>query len=100
MAQLVRVVDSLHTLSLTCSVETFPREVIRKHDLKVLSLRDYEGTGHRPLRQSPVPTFSLFALLDINSFCPNLMELGLDLDQGITVRYAFAASLIGIHFQS
>ena len=37
-----------------------------------------------------VPTLSLHAFLEILTFCPNLMELALDLDQGIMVRMSSA----------
>ena len=87
MINLVKVVESLETLSLTCSVESIPMDAIRKHgpSLRRLCLRDYEGKVHRPLRQSRVPTLSLHALLEIRSCCPNIMEQALDLDQGMMV---------------
>ena len=87
MVNLVRAINSLETLSLSCSVEMFPAHALRKHgrDLRTLQLREYSGMVHRPLRHSQVPTCSLHALLEIQSFCPNLMELALDLDQGMMV---------------
>lgn len=88
MTKLVRTISHLETLSLHCCVEEFPIDAIRKHGLSLrhLWLREYDGIVHRPLRQSRVPTLSLHALLEIQSFCPNAMELGLDLDQGMMVR--------------
>ena len=87
MTNLVRAINSLETLSLNCSVEIFPIEAIQKHGpvLRVLRLREYDGIVYRPLRQSRVPTLSLHALLQIQSCCPNIMELALDLDQGMMV---------------
>ena len=87
MIRLVKAINSLETLSLTCSVEGIPMDAIRKHGpgLRTLCLRDYEGKVHRPLRQSRIPTLSLHALLEIRSCCPNVMELALDLDQGMMV---------------
>ena len=87
MIGLVKAINSLETLSLTCSVESIPMDAIRKHGpgLRKLCLRGYEGKVHRPLRQSRVPTLSLHALLEIRSCCPNIMELALDLDQGMMV---------------
>lgn len=92
MTDLVRAIHSLETLSLNCSVEKFHIEAIRKHGpgLRTLCLREYEGIVHQPLRQSRVPTLSLHAFLEILSFCPNIMELALDLDQGIMVRTSSA----------
>lgn len=85
MTKLVRAIHSLENLSLNCSVVNFPIDVIRKHapGLRVLRLREYDGIVHRPLRQSRVPTLSLHALLEIQSCCSNVMELALDLDQGM-----------------
>lgn len=93
MTKLVRAIHSLENLSLNCSVVNFPIDVIRKHGpgLRVLRLREYDGIVHRPLRQSRVPTLSLHALLEIQSFCFNVMELALDLDQGMMVRESFAS---------
>ena len=94
MTELVRAIDSLENLSLNCCVEKFPIEAIRKHGprLRSLCLREYDGIVHRPLRQSRVPTLTLHAFLEILSFCPSLMELALDLDQGIMVRMSSATS--------
>ena len=88
MIQLVRAIQSLEILSLNCHVEMFPMDAIRKHGsgLTELCLREYDGIVHRPLRQNRVPTLSLHALLEIQSCCPNVMELALDLDQGMMVR--------------
>lgn len=88
MTDLVRAIRSLDTLSLNCSVEKVPIEAIRKHgsSLRSLRLREYDGIVHRPLSQSRVPTLSLHAFLEILSHCPNIMELALDLDQGVMVR--------------
>ena len=88
MTDLVRAIHSLETLSLNCSVEKVPIEAIRKHGpgLRTLRLREYDGMVHRPLRQSRTPTLSLHAVLEILSHCPNIVELALDLDQGIMVR--------------
>ena len=85
MTKLVRAITSLENLSLSCSVKMFPIDAIRKHGpgLRQLQLREYNG--HLPLGQSRVPTLSLFALLEIQSYCPSLMELALDLDQGMMV---------------
>lgn len=96
MTKLVRTIDSLETLSLSCSVEKFPIDTIRKHGpgVRILCLRDYESELHRPLCQSRVPTFSLHALLEIQSLCPNVMELTLDLDQGMMVRNESTATSI------
>lgn len=96
MTNLVRAIKSLETLSLTCSIEMFPMDAIRKHDLRTFSLRDYEGNAHRPLRQSQVPTFSLSALLHIQSSCPKIMELALDLDQGMMVRKGLRRVLLEV----
>ena len=87
MIELVRAIDSLETLSLVCSVKMFPIDAIRKHGpgLRHLQLRDFKGTVHLPLRRDRVTTLSLFDLLEIQSSCPRLMELGLDVDQGVTV---------------
>ena len=87
MIKLVRAIDSLETLSLVCSVKMFPVDAIRKHGpgLRHLQLRDFKGTVHLPLRRDRVTTLSLFDLLEIQSSCPKLMELGLDVDQGVTV---------------
>lgn len=84
--KLVRAIDRLEILSLICSVETFPVEAIRKHGpaLRQLQLRDYNRVVQLPLRQGRAPTLSLHALLEIQS-CPKLMELALDLDQGMMV---------------
>ena len=86
MVNLVRAIDSLDNLSLICSVEMFPIDAIRKHgpELRQLQLRDYKGMVHLPLHRGRVPTLSLHALLEIQS-CPRLMELALDLDQGMMV---------------
>ena len=88
MTKLVKAINGLETLSLSCSVEKFPIDVIRKHgrSLRELQLREFDGILHRPLRRSRVPTLSLHALLDIQSCCPNIMELAVDLDQGVMVR--------------
>lgn len=101
MAKLVRTIGHLETLSLNCCVEEFPIGVIRKHGpgLRVLRLREFDGIIHRPLRQSRVPTLSLHALLEIQSSCPSLMELALDLDQGNLVRRVRATSSISSHFR-
>ena len=87
MAKLVRAIDSLDTLSLCCSVDKFPMNTIRNHgsSLSVLSLREYEGVVHQTLRQNRVPAFSIHALLEIPSSCPNIVELTLDIDQGMMV---------------
>ena len=87
MVNLVRAIDSLETLSLVCSVGMFPIDAIRKHGpgLRHLQLRDYKGMAHLPFCRDRVTTLSLLALLEIQSFCPKLMELGLDIDQGVTV---------------
>ena len=87
MIALVRAINSLETLSLICSVEMFPIDAIRKHGpgLRNLQLREYDGMVHLPLRRDRVPTLSLHTLLEIQSSCPKLMELALDLDQGMTV---------------
>ena len=87
MIKLVRAINSLEHLSLICSVEIFSMDVIRKHgsSLRNCQLRGYDGTVHLPLRRGLVPTLSLHALLEIQSSCPKLMELALDLDQGMTV---------------
>ena len=84
---LVRAIDSLETLSLVCDVNMLPIDAIRKHGpgLRHLQLRDYKGMVHQPLRRDRVPTLSLLDLLEIHSSCPKLMELGLDVDQGVTV---------------
>lgn len=101
MTNLVRAIHSLENLSLNCCVMNFPIDVIRKHGpgLRVLRLREYDGIVHRPLRQNRVPTLSLHALLEIQS-CPNVMELALDLDQGMMVRDSFATSSIPSPFRS
>ena len=93
MIKLVRAIDSLETLSLVCSVKMFPIDAIRNHGpgLRHLQLRDFKGMVHLPLRRDPVTTLSLLDLLEIQSSCPKLMELGLDVDQGVTVRKSFAA---------
>lgn len=88
MTELVRGIHSLEMLSINCSVNMFPIGAIRKHgpDLRVLWLRELDGVVHRPLRQNRVPTLSLHALLEIQSCCRSVMELALDLDQGMMVR--------------
>ena len=102
MTTLVRAIHSLETLSLNCSVEKFPIGAIHKHGpgLRVLCLREIDGVVHQPLRQDRVPTLSLHALLEIQSHCPNIMELALDLDQGMIVRNPFAISSIQSPFRS
>lgn len=94
MVNLVRAIESLEELSLNCHVHMFPIDAIRKHGpgLRLLCLREYDGIVHRPLRQSRVPTLSLHALLEIQSCCPNVMELALDLDQGMMVRTPLSTS--------
>lgn len=102
MTKLVRAIHSLENLSLNCSVEKFPIDAIRKHGLglRVLCLREYDGIVQRPLRQSRVSTLSLHALLEIQSCCPNLMEMALDLDQGMMVRKSFPTSSFRSPFRS
>ena len=87
MTKLVMAIDSLETLSLVCSVKIFPMDAIRKHGpgLRHLQLRDFKGMVPLPLRRDRVTTLSLLDLLEIQSSCPKLMELGLDVDQGVTV---------------
>ena len=87
MIKLLRAIDSLESLSLVCSVSMFPIDVIRKHGpgLRHLQLRDFNRMVHLPLRRDRVTTLSLHDLLDIQASCPSLMELGLDVDQGVTV---------------
>ena len=87
MIQLVRAIDSLETLSLVCSLKMFPIDAIRKHGpgLRYLQLRDFSRTGDLPLRRDRATTLSLSDLLEIQSSCPKLMEMGLDVDQGLAV---------------
>ena len=87
MIKLVRAIDSLENLSLVCCVNMLSIDAIRKHGpgLRHLQLRDFKGMVHLPLRRDRVPTLSLLDLLEIQSSCPKLMELGLDVDQGVTV---------------
>lgn len=86
MIKLVRAIDKLEILSLICLVEMFPLDAIRKHGpaLRQLQLREYTRVVQLPLRRGRIPTLSLHALLEIQS-CPRLMELALDLDQGMVV---------------
>ena len=88
MTELVKAIHILERLSINCSVEKFPIDALRKHGpgLRVLCLREFDGVVPRSLRQNRVPTLSLHALLGIQSCCPNVMELALDLDQGMVVR--------------
>ena len=94
--RLVKAINSLETLSLTCCVESIPMDAIRKHgpSLRKLCLRDYDSEEVRPLRQSLVPTLSVHALLEIRSSYPNVMELALDLNQGMMVWKALCDLLL------
>ena len=95
MTELVRTIAHLETLALNCCVDKFPIDAIRKHGsgLRVLEVREYDGMVHLSLRENRVPTLSLRALLEVTSCCPNIMELALDLEQGIMVRKALINEL-------
>ena len=87
MIELVMAIDSLETLSLVCSLNMFPIDAIRKHGpgLRHLQLRDFLRMVDLPLRRDRATTLSLLNLVEIQSSCPKLMEVGLDVDQGLTV---------------
>ena len=87
MIELVMAIKSLETLKLVCSVNMFPLDAIQKHGpgLRHLQLINYKGVVHLPLCRDRVTPLSLGHLLGIQSSCPKLMQLGLDVDQGETV---------------
>lgn len=96
MAKLVRAIHSLEVLSLNCSVGIFPIDAIRKHGvgLRELCLRDYDDVVHWPRSQRAVIPLSPHDLVEIQCYCPNIMELTLDLDQGVMVRQSYTTSFI------